>query len=293
MNVELAFMEEMQRHGLDPSEIPCADGEFHRIHDRQDKPGKIDLWYVLHDNGLPVGIFGHWSRLPETRKWHPKLISSLTPEARLLIKKLYEQKRVTQELAKQQLQAECRTRSAMIHKAADEANPCHTYLTKKHVKPYGIKQLNDKLIIPLYKCGILTGLQIITPDGKKRFLKHTEKAGAYFSIPGCTNTICIAEGYATAATIHELTGNGAVVAFDCWNLKAVAIAFKATHPDNKIIICADNDRLTTGNPGLTKAREAALAIGAKLAIPTFPGDEGTDFNDLFAICGAGGTPCLL
>ena len=43
------------------------------------------------------------------------------------------------------------------------------------------------------------------------------------------------------------------------------------------------------NPGLTKAREAALAIDARLAVPDFQGcwrqDKHTDFNDLFGFEG--------
>jgi putative DNA primase/helicase len=41
--------------------------------------------------------------------------------------------------------------------------------------------------------------------------------------------------------------------------------------------------LTPGNPGLTAARAAALAVGARLARPTWPPGspiELSDFNDL-------------
>lgn len=59
-------------------------------------------------------------------------------------------------------------------------------------------------------------------------------------------------------------------------------------PDVALIVCADDDYQTDGNPGLTKATEAARAVGGLLAIPSF-GDnrpEGaTDFNDMAAHCG--------
>ena len=42
-------------------------------------------------------------------------------------------------------------------------------------------------------------------------------------------------------------------------------------------MCADNDEHTPGNPGLTKAREAAVSVGALLAVPPCVGD----FNDFF------------
>ena len=61
-------------------------------------------------------------------------------------------------------------------------------------------------------------------------------------------------------------------------------------PAAKIIVAGDDDRLTTGNPGLTKAREAAIAADALLALPQWPSgapESLTDFNDL-AIWRAGG-----
>lgn len=48
----------------------------------------------------------------------------------------------------------------------------------------------------------------------------------------------------------------------------------------QIIIACDNDRMTPGNPGVTHATAASMAINAGLVIPEFPGDEGSDFNDL-------------
>ncbi|MEO6929442.1 MAG: toprim domain-containing protein, partial [Casimicrobiaceae bacterium] len=94
--------------------------------------------------------------------------------------------------------------------------------------------------------------------------------------------ICIAEGFATGASIHEATGHAVAVAFNAANLAPVAVALRDKLPDVRMIVCADDDYRTDGNPGMTKAREAALAVSGLLAIPDF-GDnrpEGaTDFND--------------
>ncbi len=95
--------------------------------------------------------------------------------------------------------------------------------------------------------------------------------------------VCIAEGFATAASIYESTGIPTAVAFNSGNLLAVAKVLRKRNPKARIIICADNDRITQGNPGVSKATEAARAARALLAIPQFPdGVEGTDFNDLAA-----------
>jgi putative DNA primase/helicase len=39
--------------------------------------------------------------------------------------------------------------------------------------------------------------------------------------------------------------------------------------DLPLILCADDDRFTPGNPGLSKATEAARAVGGLLVMPEF------------------------
>lgn len=56
------------------------------------------------------------------------------------------------------------------------------------------------------------------------------------------------------------------VAFDGGNLLSVVQAIRAKFPNIAITLCVDNDTKTSGNPGLTKAREAALAVGGLLAV---------------------------
>ena len=48
----------------------------------------------------------------------------------------------------------------------------------------------------------------------------------------------IAEGYATAATLHELTGMPAIVAFNAGNLMPVAQTWRQLDPDRPIYIAA-------------------------------------------------------
>jgi putative DNA primase/helicase len=74
-----------------------------------------------------------------------------------------------------------------------------------------------------------------------------------------------------------------VVAFNSGNLLPVARKIRAALPDAKLIIAADDDFETKGNPGVTAAREAAIQVNALLAIPVWSlttRGTGTDFNDL-------------
>ena len=70
------------------------------------------------------------------------------------------------------------------------------------------------------------------------------------------------------ASVHLATGKACVVAFNAGNLMDVCSQVRTTYPDNEIVVCADDDHMTKGNQGLTKAREAALKIGAGLAVQT-------------------------
>lgn len=279
------FTEAMISAGLDPAEIPTADGTFRRFQDRQDKAGKKNGWYILHGDELPAGMFGHWSILPDGQRWQSKSDNSLTPQERNQIKERIEQSRAARDKARDEVRAVCIAKAKKMLEAAHDVKADHPYIVSHGIKPYGARQLKDMLLIPVYKGKTLTGLQIITPDGVKKFLTGTEKAGAYLAIKGAGKIVYLSEGWATSSTIHELTGATVIVCFDCGNLEAVSKEIRATGPDYEMVMVADNDRLTDKNPGLTKATAAALATGARLAIPVFPGDEGTDANDLYAILG--------
>ena len=55
-------------------------------------------------------------------------------------------------------------------------------------------------------------------------------------------------------------------------------------------MAADDDWRNPNNPGLTKAKSAALAVGGLVVVPHFPpgrSDKATDFNDLAAVAGLG------
>ena len=139
--------------------------------------------------------------------------------------------------------------------------------------------------------GKLWSLQFIYPDGKKLFLKDGRSSGLMHTLGDTTPTRIIAEGFSTGASIHEATGHCVHIAFNCHNLKTVAESIRKAHPDTDLVIAADDDWKTEGNPGLTKGADAARSVKAKLAIPTWPenqrGEKDTDFNDLALSHGTG------
>ena len=121
----------------------------------------------------------------------------------------------------------------------------------------------------------LVSLQRILPNGDKRNLKDGRVDGTWFIIggPRAQGTILLGEGFATCATGHEIASHPAVVTFGSDNLRPAAIELRRQYPQARIIVLADDDWKKPGNPGLTKAKEAARAFDALLAVPTFGPDR--------------------
>lgn len=150
----------------------------------------------------------------------------------------------------------------------------HAYLTAKRIQPHGTRLFRGALLVPLYEGpGRLVNLQLIQTDGGKRFLAGGRKSGCYWWIgKAVTEILCLAEGFATAASLHEATGYRVYIAFDAGNLPHVAAALREQLPEARMVICADHDAT-----GLKFAGRAAMNSGAGLAIPPTPGH---DFNDM-------------
>ena len=172
----------------------------------------------------------------------------------------------------------------------------HPYLVKKGIKAHGVRlsigpMYPGALVIPLRDAvGKLWSVQFIKANGDKRFLKGGKVTGCYFALgtPKGATAAYTAEGFATAATIHEATRHPVAAAFDAGNLGAVTQTLRAKLPTLPIIVGGDDDYLTPGNPGLTKATAAARAVGGLLAMPVFDTDRGegdTDFNDMARLFG--------
>jgi len=103
----------------------------------------------------------------------------------------------------------------------------------------------------------------------KKGLFGGRRKGCYFAIGKPDGVLIVCEGFATGASIHECTGHAVAVAFNAGNLEPVAVALRAKYPALMIVIAADDDHATAGNPGMTRALAAAQAVGGVVAVPNF------------------------
>ncbi|MEQ5164515.1 primase-helicase zinc-binding domain-containing protein [Citrobacter youngae] len=150
-------------------------------------------------------------------------------------------------------------------------------LTVTH-KTGGVTYRAGDVIIPLYDdTGALVNLQLINADGLKRTLKGGQVKGACHIIEGkkqAGKRLWIAEGYATALTVHHLTGETVMVALSSVNLLSLASLARQKHPACQIVLAADRD---LSGDGQTKAAAAAEASEGIVALPPVFGD----WNDAF------------
>jgi uncharacterized protein (DUF927 family)/phage/plasmid primase-like uncharacterized protein len=281
------FREAMTGGGLIPSREIIADGRLHRCKVSGGKPGNCDGAYILFPGDFPAGGFQNWRDGRGWQNWQPN--RPLSPREREELRNRQAQMKAAREQDEARRHDEARAKALRCWDAAKPANPGHDYLTRKAIAAYGIRQSRDRLIVPLRDmAGVLHSLQFIGTDGTKRFLTGGRKQGCFHLIGAVGETLLIAEGFATAASLHAATGLPVAVAFDCGNLTPVATALRAAYPAARLILCADDDHTTEGNPGMTHARAAAAKVGAAVIAPDFGDarpDGANDFNDMAQLRG--------
>lgn len=155
------------------------------------------------------------------------------------------------------------------------------YLTQKgHECP--VKLLADgSMLLIIQRGSEVTGAQIIKPNGEKRLISGTKKKGSFIllsELPETTETVLIAEGYATALTVSQLHSGLVLAAIDEGNLLSVTEWARKHYPKAKIIIAADNDiKIGQPNVGKISAEKAAKTVNGWVTLP--PTEDKADWDD--------------
>ena len=289
------------------SEFPDSAGfdlfdTWSQSSDGYDPKATRDTWKSLKASGkTTIGTLFFEAKargfdLAAWHKEHDEKEPKQTPE-----QKREADERRTREQAEARQREQARTEAAHARAAAEAAalwaqasdQGESAYLTRKGVQAYGLRFTTDgRVLVPLRDDrGELRNVQTINASGEKRFLPGGQKSGlwSWCGTPGDAPVLILAEGYATAASVHQATGRPAAVAFDAGNLANVAKALRKLHPAALLVLAGDDDQATearTGtNPGRLKATAAARAVRGLAVFPAPLPENGSDFNDLHQASG--------
>jgi putative DNA primase/helicase len=272
---EAQLLDAIKAAGLEPPDHIEMDGKIHRFKSGTkgtpgiDKPG----WYLVFGDGIPAGRFGCWRSGIEVT-WRADVGRKLTQAEEMShARRLSESKAMRDAALERQHQLASDT-VEKIWTGAQAALPDHPYLAKKGIGVHGARATGDgRLVVPLYDPdGTISSLQYIDHQGGKLYHPGGQTGGKFWQIgtmdePG---TLYVAEGFATAATIHETTNRPVVVAYSASNLVPVTGTLREMHGATQdIVIVADND---SSGVGQRYAEQASAKFGARMVMPPIQGD---------------------
>jgi phage/plasmid primase-like uncharacterized protein len=265
----------MRAAGLEPPSEILMDGKIHRFRSGTkgtpgiDKPG----WYLVFGDGIPAGRFGCWRAGMEVT-WRADVGRKLTQTEEMAnAMRMAEAKALRDAALERQHQVASDT-VEKIWTGAQPALPDHPYLSKKGIGLHGARITGDgRLVVPLYdQDGTLSTLQYIDHEGGKLYHPGGQTGGKFWMVgsldePGA---LFVAEGFATAATIHETTNRPCVVAYSASNLVPVTGIMREMYGATQdIVIVADHDKSGVGQ---RYAEQASAKFGARMVMPPIEGD---------------------
>jgi len=287
---EAQLIDAMRAAGLEPPDQIYFDGKIHRFKSgtkgspgHGDKPG----WYLVFGDGIPAGRFGCW-RMGMEQTFRADIGRTLTQTEEMShAMRLAESKALRDAALERQHQVASET-VEQIWVGAQAALPDHPYLSKKGIGVHGARATGDgRLVVPLYdQDGTLSTLQYIDHEGGKLYHPGGQTGGKFWQLGSLDEPgpLYVAEGFATAATIHETTTRPVVVAYSASNLVPVTGKLREMHgPGQEIVIVADND---ASGVGQRYAKQAGANYGARTVVPPIQGDandyvqEGHDLSAL-------------
>ncbi|MBV8401893.1 MAG: toprim domain-containing protein [Acetobacteraceae bacterium] len=280
------FAKALRECGLELNGPPEMDGNLHRVPVEGDKQGDRSGAYFGHLDGRAAGFIQNFRSGVKT-SWKASG-AALAAEDRARIAADAAQKRHERALERERQYEHAAQEVDAIWAAAAPVQS-HPYLEDKGVPSYGLRQAEDgRLLVPVQDAdGKLWSLQRVALDHSKLFHEGGRVEGGHFVIGDVNKPgpLLIAEGYATAATVHTLTDAPVVVAFNAGNLASVARTYRTLFPDRLIGIAGDNDRKREAggkpNVGREKAEQAAASIKGFAILPQFnQAGVGSDWNDL-------------
>ena len=273
---EQQLIDAIHAAGLEPPEQIHMDGKIHRFKSgtkgasgHSDKPG----WYLIFGDGVPAGRFGCWRSGIEVT-WRADVGRKLSPTEEMAHVRRIAEAKVLRDAALERQHQVASDTVEKIWTGAQAALPDHPYLSKKGIAAHGARATGDgRLVLPLFdQDGALATLQYIDHEGGKLYHPGGQTGGKFWMVgsldePG---TLFVAEGFATAATIHETTNRPCVVSYSANSLVPVTGTLREMYGITQdIVIVADNDKSGVGQ---RYAEQASAKYGARMVMPPIQGD---------------------
>jgi putative DNA primase/helicase len=272
-DIERQVLALMDANSISPSkrEIAC-DGRLHRYHIEESRGTEKSGAYKIYSDGWPAGWIQDWRWGGDKIYWKFDADSAgLTKPEKASLWKLEKAPEVIALRKTRQKEEEDETQSAIErarreYEKAQNAPDDHPYFVSKRVANYGLKLIGNDLIVPLYdENEVLQTYQKIPPPGlgqHKTFFTGAPASGGSFTIARDVKDgpVILCEGYATGATLYELTGYLTVCALGAGNLIKVAPALRKKYPKRKIIVAADDDAETAKKPQMNGKNPGILRI---------------------------------
>jgi len=273
---DIQLREAIINSGLTAPDSIILDGKIHRFRSGQkggksagDKTG----WYIAFDDGTPAGTFGCW-RSGITHDWRAVVNRKLTATEEMAIIRRMTEARALRDAERAKQHETAADTVETIWSGCMAASPEHPYLKRKNINPNGARVTGDgRLVVPLFDSeGTLSSLQYIDNEGGKLYQTGGATGGCFWQL-GTTDepgVIYMAEGFATAATIHQATGRPCVIAYSASNLVPVLGSLRAQHnPKQEIVIVADFDKSGVGQK---YAEQACAKHGARFVVSPVESD---------------------
>jgi putative DNA primase/helicase len=281
---ELQLADAMRSAGIDPPHKLEIDGQLHRFSTKGRKRDDSG-WYVIFPDEPVAGRFGCWRDQIDC-VFKADVGRELTASENMAIIRRQTEAKEERERAREKKASLAANTVDKIWSDAIGASPDHPYLKRKGIEPHGARLTGDgRLIVPLYNAdGELASLQYISEDEKRYHPGGTTKSCSWTLGEVTPGPIFVAEGYATAATIHEVSGRPCVISYSANNLPTIVGQLRETHGQTQeLVIVADND---ASGVGRNKADEASAKHGGRIVMPPIEGDAndylagGGDLHDL-------------
>jgi len=255
----MEFLNFASAHGLEITHLET--GKIIRCKTSDHRSKKNGAYYFEHDFGWCM----NWAVHDRPEIW---ITDKEVDQKELQLKLKKSREKYNQERARINQQAIKKAESIL----SQCKNDTSAYLASKGFPDMCFNMLHEQdkeplLCVPMRINGNLSGLQVIAPDGRKKFIYGTNASLATFDI-GIGSQVFLTEGLATGLSMQKIAATLKVpykirVTFSAGNMAKVA----KLH--DKCILIADNDSSLTG-------QRVAIESGKRYYMPPI---VGMDVND--------------